>query len=279
MKEGFIYIWYDRKRKMYYIGCHYGTIDDGYICSSRRMKYNYKNRPHDFKRRIVQKGLTREELLTEEYRWLQMIPKNELGKKYYNYHNHHFNHWTNTIDVGKIKKTMSEKIKEAMNRPEVREKMIPVWERHKTRIVSEETRKKLSEKSKGINLGKKMTEEAKQNLREKNLGKKLSEETKQKLREIRLNNPIKHTEETKQKISIAHKGKKLSKKHIEKTRLKRTGMKIGKKYEWKILGPDGSIYIENGIDIFAKEHGFCANNFRTRGKAGGFILLEKRKML
>ena len=26
-KTGFIYIWYDRKRKMYYIGCHLGTED------------------------------------------------------------------------------------------------------------------------------------------------------------------------------------------------------------------------------------------------------------
>lgn len=24
-KYGFVYIWYDRKRKMYYIGSHYGT--------------------------------------------------------------------------------------------------------------------------------------------------------------------------------------------------------------------------------------------------------------
>ena len=34
VKYGFVYIWYDRKHHRYYIGCHWGTIDDGYICSS-----------------------------------------------------------------------------------------------------------------------------------------------------------------------------------------------------------------------------------------------------
>lgn len=36
--QGFVYIWYDRKRKLYYIGSHKGNINDGYICSSNRMR-------------------------------------------------------------------------------------------------------------------------------------------------------------------------------------------------------------------------------------------------
>ena len=39
-KTGFIYIWFDTKRKMYYIGCHVGKEDDGYICSSKWKKRN-----------------------------------------------------------------------------------------------------------------------------------------------------------------------------------------------------------------------------------------------
>jgi hypothetical protein len=78
--QGFIYIWYDRKRKMYYIGCHWGTEDDGYICSSKRMKDAYKKRPHDFKRRVIQKNISRENLLAEEHRWLSMISRCRKGK-------------------------------------------------------------------------------------------------------------------------------------------------------------------------------------------------------
>ena len=93
-KYGFVYIWYDRKRKMYYIGCHWGTINDGYICSSKRMRDNYRNRPCDFKRRILKKDIEREKLLEEEYKWLQLIPDKELGKQYYNHSKRHFGHWS-----------------------------------------------------------------------------------------------------------------------------------------------------------------------------------------
>ena len=31
-KYGFVYLWYDRKRKMFYIGSHWTTETDGYIC-------------------------------------------------------------------------------------------------------------------------------------------------------------------------------------------------------------------------------------------------------
>ena len=49
---GFIYLWRDRKHNRYYVGCHWGTTDDEYICSSRWMKQAYKHRPYDFKRKI-----------------------------------------------------------------------------------------------------------------------------------------------------------------------------------------------------------------------------------
>lgn len=86
-KEGFIYIWYDRKRKMYYLGCHWGTENDGYICSSNRMRDAYRRRPQDFKRRIIQRGILKEDLIDEEYRWLRLIKSEELDVKYYNHRN------------------------------------------------------------------------------------------------------------------------------------------------------------------------------------------------
>ena len=86
MNYGIVYLWYDRKHKRYYIGCHWGTEDDGYICSSTWMKKSYKIRPQDFKRRILffSNSISYLNLLEEEAKWLSLIPEDELGKKYYN---------------------------------------------------------------------------------------------------------------------------------------------------------------------------------------------------
>lgn len=98
-KYGFVYIWRDKKRNMYYIGCHWGTMEDGYICSSDRMAHAYKRRPQDFKRRILKTNIERAQLLEEEFRWLAMIPDDQLGRKYYNHSKHHFGHWANNPEA------------------------------------------------------------------------------------------------------------------------------------------------------------------------------------
>jgi len=82
---GFVYLWYDRKTKRYYIGSHKGTPNDSYICSSSWMKSAYKRRPKDFKRRILSTvHSNKTDLLNAEQRYLNMIKEEELGKKYYN---------------------------------------------------------------------------------------------------------------------------------------------------------------------------------------------------
>lgn len=92
-KYGFVYIWFDKKYKRYYIGSHWGTEDDGYICSSNWMYKTYKRRPTDFKRRIIKRIYTnRKDLLLEEDRYLKMMKKEELAKsnnkiRYYNVYN------------------------------------------------------------------------------------------------------------------------------------------------------------------------------------------------
>ena len=84
-KYGFVYIWYDRKHKRYYIGCHWGNIDDGYVCSSNWMRDAYKRRPEDFKRRILTNNISERHLIyPEEFKWLSLIKSEELGKRYYN---------------------------------------------------------------------------------------------------------------------------------------------------------------------------------------------------
>jgi hypothetical protein len=107
-KYGFVYIWRDRKHKRYYIGSHWGTETDGYLCSSNWMRDAHKRRPHDFKRRILARVHTsKQDLLVEEGKWLALIPKEEIGKKYYNLHNSQPGHWTatdNKLSIGdKIK--------------------------------------------------------------------------------------------------------------------------------------------------------------------------------
>lgn len=110
-KYGFVYIWYDCKRKMYYVGCHWGTEHDGYICSSIRMMKAYKNRPQDFKRRIIKRNIPRQSLLAEEYHFLSMIKDEELNDRYYNTQNNHFNHWSNLENKDEIKIRCGEKNK------------------------------------------------------------------------------------------------------------------------------------------------------------------------
>lgn len=143
-KYGFIYIWYDLKKKMYYIGRHWGHENDGYICSSKKMRNAYNYRPKDFKRRIISKIYTNNnDLILEEQKWLDMINQEECGTKYYN------------ISLKSDAPSM-------------------LCKKH-----SEETKEKMSIKAKG----KKLSEETKEKLRMINLGKKLSEETKTKISE------------------------------------------------------------------------------------------------
>ena len=58
MNEAFVYVWTDHKTEMLYVGYHKGTQDDGYICSSNRMRDSYRRRPHDFKRRILKTNIS-----------------------------------------------------------------------------------------------------------------------------------------------------------------------------------------------------------------------------
>jgi hypothetical protein len=84
-KYGFIYLWFDKKNRKYYLGRHWGSVGDGYVCSSNNMRMNYKNRPQDFKRRILSLVYTsKADLVLEEQYWLDMIKKEELGVRYYN---------------------------------------------------------------------------------------------------------------------------------------------------------------------------------------------------
>ena len=112
-KYGFVYIWYDKKHKRYYIGSHWGSENDGYICSSRWMRKAYRRRPNDFKRRIIARVYeSKNALLDKEHEWMLLIKDEELGDKYYNYRKHRFGHWSSDEELSKnVRQRMSEKMK------------------------------------------------------------------------------------------------------------------------------------------------------------------------
>lgn len=92
-KTGFVYIWRDKKHNRYYIGCHWGSDDDGYVCSSPWLMRAYNRRPNDFRRRILQRTSNRPETFLAEQTWLQYIKYNELGVRYYNLNKHVADYW------------------------------------------------------------------------------------------------------------------------------------------------------------------------------------------
>lgn len=123
-KYGFVYIWFDKKHKRYYVGCHWGTETDGYICSSNWMRMAYARRPTDFKRRILKRTNIREELFKLEDHFLNLIKLEEMGKRYYNLQKH-WRHWTEKEEKRlTVREKISIKTKEAMARPDIREKYL-----------------------------------------------------------------------------------------------------------------------------------------------------------
>ena len=81
MSEAFVYMWYDSKNSMYYIGYHKGTLDDGYTHSSSIME-SFKIAPKGFRRRILAYG-TRDEMMQLESDLLKNR-KERCWDKYYN---------------------------------------------------------------------------------------------------------------------------------------------------------------------------------------------------
>jgi hypothetical protein len=99
-------------------------------------------------------------------------------------------------------------------------------------IISDETRRKLSEANKGNTnfLGKNHSEEHKRKMSELNKGKTLSDETRKKLSEAHKNT----SEQTRKRMSEAHKGKILSEEHRRKLSEAHKGKILSKDHRRKI---------------------------------------------
>lgn len=186
-KYGFVYIWRDRKHNRYYIGAHWGTEEDGYICSSAWLMQAYKRRPEDFRRKILRKiHSNRNDMFQEEAKWLNLIKENEIRIKYYNLNIKSTGHWTTYPEnVKTIKQKISIKTKEAMQRPDVIFKYKEGLKTRNSRSSDLEVRAKRSASMKGKNKNRVHTEEALQNIRaaaKKRIGITLSQEHKNKIK-------------------------------------------------------------------------------------------------
>jgi hypothetical protein len=76
---GYVYLWYDTRAKLFYLGGHLGRVEDSYVCSSGTMNRAYKNRPETFKLKILEYtfgGVS--ELRAAEQRWLDLVKDEEL---------------------------------------------------------------------------------------------------------------------------------------------------------------------------------------------------------
>lgn len=203
---GFVYLWFDRKHKRYYIGCHWGNENDGYICSSSWMKRSYKTRPFDFKRRILSKIYTnRKDMFDEESRWQSMISDDELAKKYYNIKRHGDRHWSTNEEK---RLTVGQKISLAPGRGK------KISEAKTGISKSEEHKRKISETLKNRPLSYTRSEETRQKISENSnrlqkegkigmLGKSHSNETKKKMSQ---NNAMSNSI-SRSKIGQANRGK------------------------------------------------------------------------
>jgi len=189
-KYGFVYLWYDKKHKRYYIGCRWGKENDGYICSSTWMKQGYKHRPQDFKRRILSRiYTTRKDLLEEEHKWLSKIKNEELGDRYYNLNNHHFGHWSTdnykrNVVIQKAKgnknrlgdhKTIEERQK-ISNSLKGRKRSLESIEKQRMKLLGKKQSPESIAKRVASNTGKKRTGQALENM--KIVGKKMGQNNK-----------------------------------------------------------------------------------------------------
>ena len=220
---GYIYLITDTTNGMKYTGKHHyhieGQLDPSYHGSGTIIKNIYKKRPETLKEEYIKTCYSEEEMCSDEQYYIEVF--DTLWPHGYNL--------TKGGDGGEIPCE------------EIRKKIIM---KLKGRYISEETRRKISNSHKGINIwmkGKTLSEETKKKISESlkgrpsgMLGKKHSEESKKKMSESRKGekNPFygkHHSEENKIKWSEKKKGKHLSEEHKRKLSKSNTNGKCSKK--------------------------------------------------
>ena len=76
---GYVYLWYDTRAKLFYLGGHHGKVEDSYVCSNEMMKRAYKKRPETFRFRVLEYVYDGTKSLRKaEQKWLDKIQDHEL---------------------------------------------------------------------------------------------------------------------------------------------------------------------------------------------------------
>lgn len=264
-KYGFVYIWFDKKRKMFYVGSHWGHENDGYKCSSKWMRDAYRYRPEDFRRKILKTNIEdRGELLTEEHRYLAMIPDEQLGKKFYNLTKHHPGHWSTDPNSNK---TVGEKISASPLR-----------------------RQRISE----ANTGRKLSEEHKEKIRSIRTGTKHKPESIEKIRQNSHSVRDYSDQEFKDKMSFAAKNRsaehraKISENNKRLIREGKIGMK-GRKHSsetiqrmkakqaksYILIDPNGHEIVVVGLKQFCKDNELSHSHIYDPNGSKGWKLKDR----
>ncbi len=169
MTYGFVYLWKDRRNQKFYLGSHWGDVDDGYVCSSPAMLEEWRDHPQDFRRKILQNVFSnREDLYEVETQWLGLI-KN--WDKYYNIRKSAVGQWYTWAEEKRdvVRARMSkprhgvewrEKLKYARS-ADSRAKMSVSAKARTDRSHSAETRQKIG----NAHIGMQRSEQAKENMR------------------------------------------------------------------------------------------------------------------
>lgn len=165
--EAFVYCWTDKTTNKLYIGSHKGSIDDGYVCSSKYMLEEYNKRPEDFSRQIVAEG-NLSDIRKLEAKILQAANAS-INEMFYNKHENdgfYFEGWK--------KGEMSEEHRAKLSSAKKGKKLSKI---HRQNILNNRT-------------GKKNSPEHKKALIESRIGSRHTEEAKKKMSESRKNNPM-----------------------------------------------------------------------------------------
>ncbi len=183
--KAFVYCWTDKKTNMLYVGSHKGSIDDGYICSSKYMIEEYNKRPEDFSRQIVAEG-SFDDVRNLEAKILQSVNA-ALDEQFYNRHN---------CDNKFYLKEHTEETKRKIASKHVGRIRLDLSERNKKGLSEESVKKMVStrkangsyDRERNPMLGRKHSEDSKNKMSLNRIGKNRSpksEETKQKMSEAR----------------------------------------------------------------------------------------------
>lgn len=183
MSEGFVYCWTDHKNNKLYVGVHKGTVDDGYICSSKDMLIEHQLRQADFTRQIIANG---------DYTDMKVLETKILQSVNASQHADFYNRHNGDDKFVCLSHTNETRLKMSRSHKGSKKPWLAAWTIaiHTGSKRSEETRKKMSDSAK-TRIRTPHSEETKQKIAASMKGKKhkpyygrvVSEETKQKMRE------------------------------------------------------------------------------------------------